>query len=235
MFPDYKSFACISCLPAQKEQLRSRIELELIRLLDWSDVMGIAQQDSTLSLDFRVYQPTILNILVQQQSVLSRLCVDTFSFTDGLKSSSNQATGARLKYFPSRSHTLLEKVLSQSIEEGLHPLTRHYICSSFEVAKFEASLRKLIRLNDSLRDQMDDTLRDILLQREGQTCLALLELCSKTRDLVDLERALSIDTKGGHQASEDADLSVISDSSNNAALIHSIRFKAYQGRVHQCR
>ncbi len=229
VFLDYELFACISCLPAEKEWLRIRVELELIRLLDWSDIMGIVQQDSTLTLDFRVYQPTILNILVQQRSILYMLREDLFSAsTDGMDSSTNRAGGAHLRYFPEGSHTLLEKVLLDPTEGGLHHFVRNHDCSSFEVAKLEASLPKLIELNDSLRNQMDGPLWGILQQREEQTNLELLQLYNNTEVLANLEWALSIDTKGGHQTIDDANLPGLRDKS---ALIQFIRFKAYNAKV----
>lgn len=169
----------------------------MLRLLNWSFVVGLSRGGplQPAGLESSPNQKTILNNLIQQQAVLERFLSQ--SQGSGSSVSIHQDTSSSLQFSPNRRLPAISRLLLGSITSSIivsSPEQPHRTASHEPHRDGHISVEDAIAIiqekNERLRAMLDSASLELLLEKDEETNLELLQLCEKPADVVNLARAV---------------------------------------------
>lgn len=247
-------------MPESCQYMRIRLEMEHHRLLDWSQVAGLANTDggARLSGSLRINRHLLVDVLSAIRTLLDdfgklngryeelRPVEDVDGNIKGQKRKlpmhssdlDSRATVTKFrKRFPSGTSTVMTKALDFVDKAPQAPKRLRW--ATFDKGKFEDLLNKLTEFNDFLQGLMDDSQTRALQHTQHQTYMGMLQLHNNIEDLKQLVRALS-SSEGSVKARDAAHLymdqftlSAAHQKEERQNLARLARFKAFNTSIDQ--
>ncbi|KAF2654502.1 hypothetical protein K491DRAFT_469746 [Lophiostoma macrostomum CBS 122681] len=205
-------------MPSDCQYLRVRLKTEQYRLLDWADVVRLDETDDSLLIS-NASKGLLLDVLDQQRRLLGQfgrldlkykkltrpLLVDAQEENDGMlptppsyspvedKSPTLQRADTDFhRRFP-QSEALLNKSLAWAKQSREYP--RRLKWAVFDKVKMEHLILKLSSMNDFMREMLNQSQLDTLLNKQKRTEFQIMQLNSSIQNLVQIFESTALTMK----------------------------------------
>jgi hypothetical protein len=185
-------------MPAAYQHLRVRLRIEQSRLICWGEKIGLVEEQlDRPSRTLQLNRNLIIDILLEIQA-LFRECVKIQDKYDGiveekplLVSRPTQIDFERR--FPKGTNTFLTKTLG--VIEKTPQVPKRLMWAAIKQDSFQTLIEKLIGYNDSIEALLDTAAMTQLQIMQQQTHMVMLQLNSKVEELVEISRAMKINSQ----------------------------------------
>ncbi|KAH7371293.1 hypothetical protein BKA66DRAFT_573024 [Pyrenochaeta sp. MPI-SDFR-AT-0127] len=187
----YNYFANIQSFWSRKDYgyLRRRLDFEMLRLLNWSFVIGLSRGGLLLpsELQSMTRQKNILNNVLQQQAAFERCLNRNKIPADFLHRRDGQGfeIGSD-RHVPAIARSLLNSMFSSIIIKPSQTESPASFSFAFDPPVLVETLEELEGKNDQLRAMLDPSTLEMLLEKDAETNLELLQLSETLEDIIDL-------------------------------------------------
>ncbi|KAI9838187.1 MAG: hypothetical protein M1837_002616 [Sclerophora amabilis] len=210
-------------MPAENKHLRTRLQIEQHRLLNWSQVAGLAdEQGPRLSTSLQLNRTLLIDILLEIRNLLDNfgklngrydallpvndsggsMRVEVGGECESHQTSKTPSEGSKSSRFPRGTNKIMKLALDTIDNAPSAPKRLRW--ATFDKEKLTTLLMRLGELNDFMQSLMDENQSKALLQTQHQTYMEILQLHNSVHDLKQLVRALSVsDVNTNQQATNE--------------------------------
>ncbi|PSN67496.1 hypothetical protein BS50DRAFT_610587 [Corynespora cassiicola Philippines] len=211
-------------MPSDCQYLRVRLKTEQYRLLDWADVVRLDDTDESLLINNQS-KGLLLDVLHQQHQLLYHfgrfddkyrtlskpLLVDAQEENNGILPSPpaysptdegpesptlEKADTGFQRRFP-QSKALLNKSLGWAKSSKYYP--RRLRWAVFDRAKMEQLVLKLTGFNDFMREMLNATQLEMLVEKQTRTEFQIMQLNSSVQDLIQIVHSTSLKSQSNRR------------------------------------